>query len=216
MGGGGGGHMGGGAGGGGRVTHSFTPAGGGGAHTGGVHTSTGGVHINRTGGAGNRGGIRGGSNNRVVNRTVNNRTVNNSHTTINRTINRTVSANHVNVRNSWRGSHPSATVASHAVWHSGRTWWRGNARFNGYSGPRAGFYFAPGRGYYSVPREYWGHSWGVGAFLPLFFLTYAFADYYDYGLPPPPPGCEWVWVGPNVLLVSIDDGYVVDEYYNVY
>ena len=39
------------------------------------------------------------------------------------------------------------------------------------------------------------HRWGVGEFLPLFFLSYTLADWVDYGLPPPPPGCAWVWVG---------------------
>jgi Ni/Co efflux regulator RcnB len=121
---------------------------------------------------------------------------------------------HTQLRNSW--SRNRTVVSSHAVWRGNRNWWRGNAHFNGYTGARNGYYFAPGYGYYAVPREYWGHRWGIGAFLPLFFLTYSLVDYGDYGLPPPPPGCAWVWVGPNLLLVDIADGYVVDEYYDVF
>jgi Ni/Co efflux regulator RcnB len=124
------------------------------------------------------------------------------------------SADHTQQRTQWRGSHPQANA--HTVWRSNHNWWRGNARFNGYNGARDGFFFAPGFGYYAVPREYWGHSWGVGELLPLFFLSYAVADYDSYGLPPPPEGAEWVWVGNNVLLVDEDDGYVIDEIQDVY
>ncbi len=121
---------------------------------------------------------------------------------------------HTQQRSQWAQGRTQAR--SHAVWSSNRNWWRGNARFSGYNGARSGYYFAPGHGYYALPREYWGRSWGEGEYLPLFFLAYALSDYNDYGLPPAPYGCEWVWVGNNVLLVDMRDGYVLDEMRNVY
>lgn len=102
------------------------------------------------------------------------------------------------------------------MWRRDPNWWRGDPGFRGYSGPRVSFFFAPGYGYYSVPREYWGRRWGAGAYLPAFFLRYAVADYEAYGLPPPPYGCEWVWVNNDVLLVDRSDGYILDEIDNVY
>jgi Ni/Co efflux regulator RcnB len=131
-----------------------------------------------------------------------------------RTAVRQSAAVHSQLRGAW--SHNRAMVASHAVWRGNRNWWRGNAHFNGYTGPRSGYYFAPGFGYYAVPGIYWGHRWGIGTYLPLFFLTYALTDWVDYGVPPPPPGCAWVWVGPNLLLIDVADGYVIDEYYDVF
>ena len=121
---------------------------------------------------------------------------------------------HAEQRDQWRSGHADWNRGT--VWQRDRNWWRENAGFRDYRGARPDFYFAPGYGYYSVPRQYWDHSWSVGAFLPAFFLSYAVADYQEYGLPPPPDGCEWVWVNNNVLLVDRSDGYIVDEIDNVW
>ena len=67
-----------------------------------------------------------------------------------------------------------------------------------------------------MPQEYWGLSWDSGAYLPLFFLTYEVNDYQEYGLPPAPDGCSWVWVNNSVLLVDRSDGYILDEIHNVW
>jgi Ni/Co efflux regulator RcnB len=123
-------------------------------------------------------------------------------------------AAHAQQSSQWRGGH--ASVASGTVWRSNRNWWRTNSRFRGYNGPRANYYFAPGYGYYAVPRAYRGHHWRMGDLLPLFFLRYVMRDYRDYGLPTPPPGCAWIWVGNDVLLVDMSDGYIIDEIDNVY
>jgi Ni/Co efflux regulator RcnB len=116
---------------------------------------------------------------------------------------------HAEQRDQWRGEHRD--WRARAVWERNHDWWRGNPAFRDYRGPREHAYFAPGYGYYEVPEEYWGRRWEVGALLPFFFLRYAVPDYEVYGLPPPPPGCEWVWVGNSVLLVDESDGYVLDE-----
>ena len=121
---------------------------------------------------------------------------------------------HTAMRNNWRAAHQNWQV--HTVWDRNRYWWRGNPAFSAYVGPRANYYFAPGFGYYAVPGQYWGRHWGIGAFLPLFFLSYIVADYAAYGLPPPPPGAAWVWVNNSVLLVNQSDGYVLDEVGNVW
>jgi Ni/Co efflux regulator RcnB len=199
-----GGHVGGGATfhartGGGATVHART---GGGAT---VHTRTGGAtfHARTGGGATSHGRTGGGATLARGGATGGGRTGVRQSATV-----------HTQLRSRWSSNR--SVVASHAVWRSNRNWWRGNAHFNGYTGARSGFYFAPGFGYYAVPRAYWGHRWGVGAFLPLFFLTYTLTDWVDYGLPPPPPGCAWVWVGPNLLLIDIADGYVVDEYSDVF
>lgn len=127
---------------------------------------------------------------------------------------RAPAAVHVEQRDQWRSGH--ADWNRETVWSRDRNWWHENAGFREYRGARPNFFFAPGYGYYSVPREYWGLRWAVGAFLPAFFLSYAVADYREYGLPEPPDGCEWVWVNNNVLLVDRSDGYVVDEIDNVW
>jgi Ni/Co efflux regulator RcnB len=81
-----------------------------------------------------------------------------------------------------------------------------------------------GRSYVAVraprflyPRGYGYRRWGIGAFLPLFFLSAPYyIDWEFIGLPPPPPGTEWVRYGPDALLVDIYTGRVIDTAYNVF
>lgn len=60
--------------------------------------------------------------------------------------------------------------------------------------------------------------WGAGAILPPFFLVpdYYFMDWADLGLPPPPPGDQWVRYGPDLLLVDVRSGEIVDAIYDVF
>jgi hypothetical protein len=65
----------------------------------------------------------------------------------------------------------------------------------------------------------WGYRrWVVGATLPPVFLApdYFYADWAALGLEPPPPGCEWVRYGPDLLLVDVSTGEVVDVAYDVF
>ncbi|WAC61208.1 RcnB family protein [Brevundimonas sp. SL130] len=89
-------------------------------------------------------------------------------------------------------------------------WWRNDRRFHGYSGVRIGFYFAPGWGYYSVPRSYWGRYWSVGNYLPDVFWRYRLEDWRTYGLGYPPEGTRWVLVDNTIYLIDEYDGYIID------
>ena len=89
-------------------------------------------------------------------------------------------------------------------------WWRNDRRFRGYNGVRVGFYFAPGWGYYSVPRSYWGRSWSVGQYLPDVFWRYQLNDWRTYGLGYPPEGTRWVSVDNTLYLIDEYDGYIID------
>ncbi|HXW41961.1 MAG TPA: RcnB family protein [Xanthobacteraceae bacterium] len=73
----------------------------------------------------------------------------------------------------------------------------------------APFIYPPGWAY---------RQWAVGAMLPPLFLerSYWYADWAALGLPPPQPGYEWVRYGPDLLLVEIATGRVVDVAYGVF
>jgi Ni/Co efflux regulator RcnB len=65
----------------------------------------------------------------------------------------------------------------------------------------------------------WGYRrWAVGAVLPALFLApaYYYANWADVGLTPPPPGFQWVQYGPDLLLVNVTTGEVVDVAYGVF
>jgi len=65
----------------------------------------------------------------------------------------------------------------------------------------------------------WGYRrWAAGAILPPLFLVpdYYFMGWADLGLPPPPPGDQWVRYGPDLLLVDVSTGQVVDAIYDAF
>ncbi len=41
-------------------------------------------------------------------------------------------------------------------------------------------------------------------------------DYWDYDLPVPPFGYQWVRVGPDVLLINIATGFVAETIYGLF
>ena len=71
---------------------------------------------------------------------------------------------------------------------------------------------------YSFPRGYGYREWAFGQFLPGAFFggDDVIADYWDYGLPTPPYGFEWVRVGADALLVRPVDGYILDVAHNLF
>jgi len=65
----------------------------------------------------------------------------------------------------------------------------------------------------------WGYRrWGIGMILPTLFLApaYYYADWAGLGLPPPDPGFQWVRYGPDLLLVNVATGQVVDVIYGAF
>ena len=89
-------------------------------------------------------------------------------------------------------------------------WWRGRSGFNGYYGRREGYWFAPGRGYYRVDPRWWGFDWVVGAVVPYDLQSYVITDPWDYGLPAPPYGCEWIFLGDQIVLIDLGSGQILE------
>ncbi|HEV2362681.1 MAG TPA: RcnB family protein [Caulobacteraceae bacterium] len=92
-------------------------------------------------------------------------------------------------------------------WREG--WWRGHRGFEGYEGPRVGFWFAPGWGYYSVDPYWANYDWVVGSFVPDQFRSYYISDPWDYGLPPAPWGARWIFLGDRIVLIDLRTGYIL-------
>lgn len=89
----------------------------------------------------------------------------------------------------------------------GNRFFHGGRYFNRVRGPA--FRYPPGWG----PRR-----WTVGARLPalLFGPPFLFAGWASIGLSAPPPGFSWVRYGPDLLLVDLRSGQVVDVAYGVF
>ena len=63
------------------------------------------------------------------------------------------------------------------------------------------------------PQGYYYRPWYYGQILPFgwFASQWWINDYYDYDLPVPPYGYEWVRNGPDALLVDVNTGEVVED-----
>jgi len=65
------------------------------------------------------------------------------------------------------------------------------------------------------PPGYGYRLWAVGAILPPLFWQrpdYYFTGWADMGLPPPDPGFQYVEYGPDLLLVNVATGEVVQVF----
>ena len=65
------------------------------------------------------------------------------------------------------------------------------------------------------PAGYGYRLWAVGAILPAIFWstpTYYYSDWAGMGLPPPDPGFQYVQYGPDLLLVNVATGAVVEVF----
>jgi Ni/Co efflux regulator RcnB len=71
---------------------------------------------------------------------------------------------------------------------------------------------------YRYPPGWAYRRWTAGAVLPGLFLTslYFYSDWATLDLPAPPPGYQWVRYGPDLLLVQLGTGQVVDVAYGVF
>jgi Ni/Co efflux regulator RcnB len=68
------------------------------------------------------------------------------------------------------------------------------------------------------PRGWAYQRWAIGAVLPPLFLApaYYYSGWAALGLPPPQPGFQWVRYGPDLLLVNVTTGQVVDTIYGAF
>jgi len=68
------------------------------------------------------------------------------------------------------------------------------------------------------PHGWAYRRWAVGAALPALFLApaYYYSGWAGLGLPPPEPGFQWVRYGPDLLLVNVGTGQVVDVIYGAF
>jgi Nickel/cobalt transporter regulator len=65
----------------------------------------------------------------------------------------------------------------------------------------------------------WGYRrWAIGAVLPPLFLVpaYYYADWATLGLTAPEPGFQWVRYGPDLVLVNVATGQIVDVVYGAF
>jgi Ni/Co efflux regulator RcnB len=67
-------------------------------------------------------------------------------------------------------------------------------------------------GIFHYPPGYAYRRWTIGQTLPqlLFSTAYYFTDYASLGLDAPPYGYQWVRYGPDVVLVNIRTGEILD------
>ena len=67
-------------------------------------------------------------------------------------------------------------------------------------------------------RGFYYHRWIYGEFLPFgwYDQSYWVGNYWDYGLPVPPFGYNWVRVGDDVLLINLQTGFVAEVIYGVF
>lgn len=71
---------------------------------------------------------------------------------------------------------------------------------------------------FHYPRGYRYHRYVIGRILPHIFLSnmYYYDNWYGLGFGPPPHGYRWVRYGPDLLLVNLRSGRIVDVVYGVF
>ena len=73
-------------------------------------------------------------------------------------------------------------------------------------------------GVYHYPRGYSYHRWSVGRPLPHAYLApaYYYSGYHALGLYAPQPHYQWIRYGPDLMLVNVRTGNVIDIRYGVF
>jgi Ni/Co efflux regulator RcnB len=73
-------------------------------------------------------------------------------------------------------------------------------------------------GPYRYPAGYSYRRWAVGGLLPRAFIvpTYYYAGYAAFGLAAPRAGYQWIRYGPDLLLVNLSTGNVMNVKYGVF
>jgi len=100
-------------------------------------------------------------------------------------------------------------------WRGRDAHWRERAEWRGYQGARAGYWYAPGYGYY---RTYpaWQAGWRRGGYVPAPYRQFYVQDYGYYGLNVPPPGYRWVYADGDFVLMALATGLIADVIINGY
>ena len=71
---------------------------------------------------------------------------------------------------------------------------------------------------YRAPRGFYVRSWAFGDVLPRGWYgeDYRLYDWFDYGLPIPPVGYDWVRIGDDAVLIDTFTGRVVQVVYDLF
>jgi len=95
----------------------------------------------------------------------------------------------------------------------GRPEWRPGAFPHSYHSDHR-FHVRP----YRRPPHFFVHLWSFGEFLPPAWYDeeYLIGDWWDYDLPAPPPGYDWVRVGDDALLIDEYSGRIVQVVRNLF
>jgi Ni/Co efflux regulator RcnB len=90
--------------------------------------------------------------------------------------------------------------------HRDRPQWRPGAFPRAFNSPHR-FHVRP----YIRPAHFFGRVWSYGEILPYGWYgpEYLITDWWDYDLPAPPPGYDWVRVGDDALLIDQYSGRIV-------
>jgi Ni/Co efflux regulator RcnB len=111
----------------------------------------------------------------------------------------------------WRGHDGRGEWRGHG-WRDRDARWRERAEWRGYNGARAGYWYAPGYGYYRPYRA----DWRRGAYVPGPYRRFYVQDFGYYGLRPPPPGYRWVYADGNFVMMALATGLIADVIINGY
>jgi len=109
-------------------------------------------------------------------------------------------------RREWRRTEPERIVR----FDRGRPEsWRHRPEWRAYAGPRAGYWYAPGYGYYREnPGLHLG--WRRGGYVPVTYRRLYVQDWGYYGLRAPPRGYRWVYVDGDFVLMAVATGLILD------
>jgi len=117
---------------------------------------------------------------------------------------------------------PGPTGGPHSEAHPGPAGPRPGAGGPPPGGDRFTYHGHPFNRAHAAPFVYppgWVYRrWVIGGLLPPLFLapSYYYSEWAALGLDPPPPGFQWVRYGPDLLLVNVTTGEVVETVYDAF
>ena len=116
-----------------------------------------------------------------------------------------------------RPRHDDRRYAAPPRWNrNDRNWWRDHRDFRDYRGSRAGYWYAPGYGYYNVESRYRDYRWREGSYLPASYRSYYVREPDFYGLRPAPRGYRYVHAGNDIVLMALATGLITSVLSGVY